>query len=117
MVTMFNKTYYIDLDRVMTACYVVNTPQEEYLEEEEDIEEEEEEEEDNEEYEETDTMQINVFKYEMIKMCIERVFNDFDSNEDNMIPTFSKESQSYKLAFATLIKNKILVEFDENDYE
>lgn len=61
-------------------------------------------------------MEINIFKYETIKMCLERLLNEFVDADDDMVPFSQNEvSVSFKIAFNTLIKYKILME--EEDYE
>lgn len=61
-------------------------------------------------------MEINIFKYETIKMCLERLLNEFIDADDDMVPFSQNEvSVSFKIAFNTLIKYKILME--EEDYE
>lgn len=61
-------------------------------------------------------MEINIFKYETIKMCLERLLNEFIDADDEMAPFSQNEvSVSFKIAFNTLIKYKILME--EEDYE
>jgi hypothetical protein len=52
--------------------------------------------------------------YEVLKMCIDRVLNEFDEVDESMGPFGQKETTiSFKLAFNTLIKNNILIEDDE----
>lgn len=52
--------------------------------------------------------------YELLKMCIERVLNEYENTDDELGVFGSKEtSLSFKLAFNTLIKNNILIEEDE----
>jgi len=61
-------------------------------------------------------MEINIFNYETIKMCLERLLNEFIDADDDMVPFSQNEvSVSFKIAFNTLIKYKILME--EEDYE
>jgi hypothetical protein len=61
-------------------------------------------------------MEINIFKYETIKMCLERLLNEFVDADDDMVPFSQNEvSVSFKIAFNTLIKYKILME--EEEYE
>jgi hypothetical protein len=59
-------------------------------------------------------MEINIFKYEILKMCIDRVLNEFDESDEEMGPFAQKDTAiSFRLAFNTLIKNNILIEDDE----
>lgn len=52
--------------------------------------------------------------YEILKMCIERVLNEFDEADEDMGPFGQKDTTlSFRLAFNTLIKNSILIEEDE----
>lgn len=59
----------------------------------------------------TETAEINIFKYEVLKVCLERILNEYQEVDDNLGP-FGEEnlSISFKIAFNTLIKYKILIE-------
>jgi hypothetical protein len=47
-------------------------------------------------------------------MCIERILNEFDENDEGIGVFGQKETTiSFRLAFNTLIKNNILIEDDE----
>ena len=95
MLEIWGKNYYIDIDGITSKCQIENP-----IKKEEDL----------------DTMEINIFKYETIKMCLERLLNEFVDGEDDMVPFSQNEvSVSFKIAFNTLIKCKILIE--EEDYE
>ena len=63
----------------------------------------------------TGTLEINVFKYEIIKLCLERVLGEFQESNDDEIGVFAKDNLpiSFRIAFNTLIKNQILIEDDE----
>jgi hypothetical protein len=62
----------------------------------------------------TEHTEINVFKYDIIKMCIDRVLNEYEEMDEEM-SMFSETqvSPSFKIAFNTLIKSNILIEYDE----
>ena len=97
MVEIFGKYYYIDLDGITDKCRTGNK-----------IKTEDEDE---------DTLEINIFKYEIIKMCLERILGEVDDVDDEM-GAFAQNSTttSFKLAFNTLIKYKILIEeLNEDD--
>jgi hypothetical protein len=93
MVEIFGKNYYIDVDGISQKCQTGN-----------EIENED----------GTKTLEINIFKYEIIKTCIERVLNEFEE-VDNELEELGKESLSisFKIAFNTLIKYDILISEDE----
>ena len=95
MVEIFGKYYYIDLDGITEKCRTGNK-----------IKTDEEEE---------DTLEINIFKYEIIKMCLDRVLGEID-DVDEELGKFAQEgtSVSFRIAFNTLIKNQILIE-DEDE--
>ncbi len=97
MVEIFGKYYYIDLDGITEKCRTGKT-----IKTDEDEEE---------------TLEINIFKYEIIKMCLERVLGEVDEVDEGM-GAFAQNSTttSFKLAFNTLIKYKILIEeLNEDD--
>ena len=96
MVEIFGKYYYIDLDGITEKCRTGNKIKTE---------------------EEEDTLEINIFKYEIIKMCLERILGEVDDVDEGM-GAFAQNSTttSFKLAFNTLIKYKILIEeLNEDD--
>jgi hypothetical protein len=93
MVTIFGKKYYIDIDGITEKCKIEETTKEE---------------EDG-----LKTLEINLFKYDIIKMCLERILNEFnevDVDEEIAFLSENTISPSFKIAFNTLIKNKILIE-------
>jgi len=95
MSDLFNKNYYIDLDVIVEKCKTDTTTKDE---------------------DGKDVLEINIFKYEIIKMMIDRVINEIDDYEDEEIDIFQKEkssSTSYKLAFNTLLKHDIIIEETE----
>ena len=93
MVELFGKSYYIDVDGITKKCQTVGT-----VENEGDIE----------------SLEINFFKYEIIKVCLERVLNEYEE-VDEELGALAEEglSISFKIAFNTLIKYEILIEDDE----
>lgn len=104
MVNLFNKNYYIDLDMLIKTCQINKNDDVLYLEDDENDDESEE-----------PTLELNVFKYEILKMCIDRVLSDYVEDEDSN-DLFKKDSTSLRIAMGTLIKNNILIELEE-DYE
>lgn len=92
MVNLFGKDYYIDFDKITQKCEVKKS-------------------------EENDGLEINVFKYELIKMCLQRVLEDGYENDDDDMGSFkmSNQSISFKIALHTLIKNEILLEYNDEE--
>ena len=64
----------------------------------------------------SESLEVNIFKYEVIKMCLDRVLGEIDE-VDEQLGKFAQEgtSVSFKIAFNTLIKNKILIEEEEDE--
>jgi len=91
MANYYGKSYYIDFDKITEKCEIKEKEGDEGIE-------------------------INVFKYELIKMCLQRVLED-GYNDDDEISSFKlkPESISFKLALNTLIKNKIILEYDDDE--
>jgi hypothetical protein len=100
MVEIYGKHYYIDLDAVTDRCRI------------ESIKKHEEDEDEDE-----NSGSLNIFKYEIVKMCLERVLGEYDEQDDDSdIFGVKKASQSFKIAFNTLIKYEILIEeLNEDD--
>jgi hypothetical protein len=98
MLEIFGKQYYIDIDRVTEECRLeVKNPEEV-----------------SEENNEEDQQTINIFKYEILKMFIERILSE-NFEDDESIGAFGSDSTtlSFKLAFNTLIKKQILIENED----
>jgi hypothetical protein len=96
MVELFGKNYYIDIDGITDKCRTNKTVEDD---------------------EDEGSTEINIFKYEIIKMCLERVLGEIDDVDEEMGP-FAKNTTttSFKIAFNTLIKYKILIEeLNEDD--
>jgi hypothetical protein len=89
----FGKNYYIDFDRIIEECEIKKN-------------------------EEGEGLEINVFKYEIIKMCLQRIIEDgYDDDDNGGIGSFSLNSQSisFRMALHTLIKNKIILEYEDEE--
>ena len=95
MVELFGKSYYIDVDGITEKCRTGNTIKDE---------------------DGGESLEINIFKYEIIKMCLERVLGEVDEIDEEMA-MFGKNNTtiSFKIAFNTLIKYNILIEENEDD--
>ena len=62
---------------------------------------------------EEDNYTINIFKYEIIKMCLDRVLSEYEDDNDELVVYNKKENISFNIAFNTLIKYEILIEEDD----
>lgn len=52
---------------------------------------------------------INSYKYDMIKMCIDRIIEtDEEVDEENMLYGVNETTASYRLAFNSLLNSDIL---------
>jgi hypothetical protein len=100
MVEIFGKAYYLDIDGIVDKCRI-----------EKKIIESDGEEDEEPTLVDDESQTINIFKYEIIKMCIDRVLGEIDEVDENMGPFASDSTTtSFKIAFNTLIKNEILIE-------
>lgn len=100
MVTLFGKQYYLNLDIITEKCKVDYNEQE--IDENSEIEEK--------------GIEINIFKYEILKMCIERVLDEPATNDENLGLLGQNEfPASFKIAFNTLINYEILTEITEDE--
>lgn len=102
MFEIWGDNYYIDVENIVDKCTTI-LPIKKNKEEEEDDDTPE------------TTIEINMFKYEVVKMCLDRVLNDFDDmdeTDDKILKKFSLPdmSVSFKLAFNTLIKYEIIIQ-------
>lgn len=92
MVEIFGKKYYIDLDAISEKCKTGKIVRDE---------------------DKNEVYEINIFKYEIIKMCVDRVLSDVEDKDETLGLSSSNGDVSFKIAFNTLIKNNILLEDDE----
>lgn len=95
MSSFLDKEYYIDLDGIVEKCKTDSSTKDE---------------------DGQDIIEINIFKYEMIKMLIDRVINEIDDYEQDELAILRSDkigSASFRLAFNTLIKNDIIIEEKE----
>jgi hypothetical protein len=103
MLEIFGKQYYIDIDRITEECRIeVSSERDQDVEESEITNNQDE------------TQTINIFKYELLKMFIERILSE-NFEDDESIGAFASDSTtlSFKIAFNTLIKNQILIENED----
>ena len=85
--------YYIDIESITERCRTGDTIKEE---------------------DGSEATEVNIFKYEVLKMCIDRVLGDFEGEEDDGLGgLFKSKSLSFQIAFNTLLKNEILIEDNE----
>ncbi len=95
MVEILGKNYYIDIDAISKKCQTGGQIQNE---------------------DGTTTLEINLFKYEILKSCVERVLNEYVENDEELGEFGSNGlSVSFKLAYNTLIKYEILISEDEQE--
>lgn len=93
MVEIFGKNYYIDIDGITTKCQTGNTIKDD---------------------DGSQSIEINIFKYEILKLCLERILHDVQDVDEELGAFGNNETTiSFKIAFNTLIKNEILIEDDE----
>ena len=109
MVDIFGKSYYIDLDGITDKCRKKRKITPDIPDRVEGIEIDDELTDGN---ESQDVQAINIFKYELIKLCIERILME-DNETDEKMGAFTTIPISFKIAFNTLIKNEILIEEDD----
>jgi hypothetical protein len=70
----------------------------------------------NNEEEDEKEISLNIFKYEILKMCVERVLNEYTEPDEQMGAYAQKATTiSFRLAFNTLVENKIIVETNNNE--
>ena len=104
MQEIFGKEYYIDLDAITEVC-AFKTEDNSIKTEDNSIKTEDDSEKDVAVNNYSQTLEINIFKYEIIKMCIDRVFSEYDvTDEQDKLFNRQNESTSFILAFNTLIK-------------
>jgi hypothetical protein len=95
MPNFVNNSYYLDIDGIIDKCRTGSTVEDEDGKE---------------------VNEINIFKYEIIKMMVDRILDEFeDEAEDDVLSSLKGKSGSlsFNLAFNTLYHYGIIKE--END--
>lgn len=108
MFEIFGTEYYIDIDAISEKCSIQPKVRMEDEYKTDDIREEDSENEGENNESET-ILEINVFKYDIVKMCLDKVLTESNNNEDDdEIFNGKKTDTSFKLAFNTLINYEII---------
>ena len=63
MVEIYGKEYYIDIDGITEKCRTGNQIKDE---------------------DGQDVTEVNIFKYEVIKMCLDRILGEFEEQDENL---------------------------------
>ena len=95
MLEVLGEKYYIDVDKIVEKCRPTEQPE---PEEPTDGEEKQ--------------LELNVFKFDCYKACLDRVLSEFQDADDQDVAAFTNKSEnpSFAIAFNTLEKNEILIE-------
>lgn len=100
MLTIFGKYYYLNLDIITEKCKIDYDNSNDIGPNDEDTEDK--------------GMSINIFKYEVLKMCIDRVLDEPAINDEGLgVLGQSEFPSSFKIAFNTLINYSILIELSD----
>ena len=99
MVKIFGKQHYIDFDAITDQCRINQKPTTKRKTKTQD------------DLENSSSIEVNIFKYELIKMCLDRILSEFEE-VDNALGAFAQNdtSISFNLAFNSLIKSEIIKE-------
>jgi hypothetical protein len=98
MVEIYGKHYYIDIDAVMDSCKIEKPIVKPATKSKGD----------------TENIEINIFKYEILKLCLERVLSEYEEVDEELGELSQKDSSiSFRIGFNTLLKYDILID----DYE
>lgn len=100
MLEVLGKTYFIDVDKLVETCRPVYTEKEKIKNDKDDPKQ----------------LELNVFKFECYKSCLDRVLNDYqmEGDEDDMSAFTNKSTNtSFGIAFNTLLRKDIITTEDE----
>ena len=96
MLEVLGEKYYIDVDKIIEICRPPAEEAEQY-------------DDDNGKKQ----IELNVFKFECYKSCVDRVLTEYQTeDEDDAMAAFTNKTTnvSFGIAFNTLVKNEILRE-------
>lgn len=92
MAQIFGKNYFIDVDNMIEICKTEKSQKDES----------------------DDGVEINIFKYEILKNCVEKILNTYEEvDEDMPLIIENQYDLSFVLAFNTLIKYNVLIEMED----
>jgi len=96
MLEVMGKFYFINVDKIIEKCRPVYTEEEQR--ENDDAGEQK--------------LEINVFKFEVYKSCLDRVLTEYQEEDEQDVAAFTNKTpnMSFGIAFNTLVKNEILTE-------
>jgi hypothetical protein len=90
---IYGKNYYIDIDNMIEICKTNKQIKDD---------------------EEENGVEINIFKYEILKHCVEKILNTYEEVDDEMPLIMENQYDlSFVLALNTLIKYEVLIEIDD----
>lgn len=99
MVEIYGKHYYIDLDAITDSCKIEKTKPKSTAKGKD----------------ENENTEINIFKYEVLKLCLERVLSEYEEVDEQLGDLAQKDSSiSFRIGLNTLLKYDILI---DDDYE
>jgi hypothetical protein len=113
MFEIFGKEYYFDVDAIIEKCRPTYPAQEKEETVIETVDDPETPSEPTNDSPPSGGLELNVFKFEVFKTCLERTLNEYEESDDKM-GVFTELSPSFKIAFNTLLKYDIIRE-ENND--
>jgi hypothetical protein len=90
MLKVYGRHYYLDFDSIIEQCKLNDSSD--------------------------GVTEINVFKFDLIKICVDRLLNEYDEeSEGGGLSSFTptEASPSFNISFNTLIKHDILIDDNE----
>jgi len=98
MLEILGENYYIDVDKIIQKCRPIH-PEEERAKDG-----------DNSDDDGEKQNELNVFKFECYKSCLDRVLSEYQEDDDQDVAAFTNKTTNpgFGIAFNTLLKNEIL---------
>ena len=97
MFQIFNENYYLDLTEVETFVNIVKSEKEQKDEEESTNED--------------SFVHVNIVKFDLIKMLLDVIMTENEMVDEKMGMSSSETTIPFKLAFNTLLNNKIIKKY------
>jgi len=94
MLEVLGEKYYIDVDKIIDICRPSEQPEPEGDGERQ--------------------VELNVFKFDCYKVCLDRVLSEYQEEDDQDVAAFTNKvnNPGFAIAFNTLEKNKILMRYE-----
>ena len=94
MLEVLGEKYYIDVDKIIEICCPTEQPEPEEGEERQ--------------------VELNVFKFDCYKVCVDRILAEYQDDDDQDVAAFTNKinNPGFAIAFNTLERKEIIMRYE-----